>query len=85
MKNNLIILIQILELTKIIITIICGYNFLSFIPPPNFHDVNGDLSDHKNCWIVQNSDNNLVTSCFTRIYIHIGITRSLILYFVLGS
>ena len=33
----------------------------------------------ENIWIIQNSDNDLVTSCFTRIWI--GITRSLLLCF----
>ena len=37
----------------------------------------------KNIWIVQNSDSDLVTPCFARILI--GITRSLLLCFVLGS
>ena len=66
--------------------------------PAHFHDVDGDLSDN-NIWkilglskilqymenirIIQNSDSDLVTSCFTCILI--GITRSLLLCFVLGS
>ena len=45
----------------------------------HFHDVVGDLFDHN----VQNSDSDLVPSCFTRILI--GLTRRLLLCFVLGS
>ena len=53
--------------------------------PAHFHDVEGDLSDQKYgeyFWIVQNSDSDLVTTCF--IPILIGITRSLCLYFALA-
>ena len=51
--------------------------------PTHFHDVAGDLSDNnvgKSFWIIQNSDSDLVTSCFARILT--GITRSLILFFL---
>ena len=54
--------------------------------PVHFHDVAGNLSDHnvgKDIWIIQNSDGDLVTSCFARILI--GITCSLVLCFVQGS
>ena len=47
--------------------------------PAHFQDVDGDLSDHN----VENSDSDLVASCFARILI--GITNSLLLCFVLGS
>ena len=49
----------------------------------HFHDADGDLSDHAQCceyvWIVQNSDNDLVKSCFNRDLI--GFTPSLLLNF----
>ena len=54
--------------------------------PAHFHEVDGDLSDHnvgKNVWFLQNSDNDLVTSCFNRDLI--GITPSLLLNFMLGG
>ena len=41
----------------------------------DFHDVSGDLSDlnvANKCWIVQNSVNDLVTSCFITILIGIS-------------
>ena len=42
--------------------------------PAHFDDVDSDLSDHnvgKTFWIVQNSENDLVTSIFIRILIGI--------------
>ena len=51
-----------------------------------FDDVDVDLSDHNVgnfFWIVQNSDSDLVISCF--IPILIGITRSWLLYFMVDS
>ena len=54
--------------------------------PAHFEDVDGDLSDHsggKIFGLSKNSDSDVVTSCFARILI--GITRSLLLCFVLGS
>ena len=58
----------------------------SIILPAHFHDVDGRQSDNnvgKILWNVQNSDNGLVISFFYRILI--GVTRSLLLYIVLGS
>ena len=49
--------------------------------PAHFDDVDGDISGRENYRIVQNSDSDLVTSCFIRILI--GITRNLLLNFVL--
>ena len=53
--------------------------------PTHFDEVDGDLYDQctKNVWIVQNSDNDLLTICLFRILI--SITPSLLLYFMLGS
>ena len=52
--------------------------------PTHFHYVDGDLSQCRdNIWIIQNSDSDLVTSCFAHILI--SMTRSFLLYFVLGS
>ena len=52
----------------------------------HFHEVDGDLFNHyigKIFWIVQNSENNPVTSCSNHDLV--GITPSLLLYSVLGS
>ena len=51
--------------------------------PDNFHEVDGDLSDHNVGKIFGLSKILTVTSCFTRIWI--GITRILLLCFALGS
>ena len=54
--------------------------------PAHFYDVDGRQSDNnvgKILWNVQNSDSGLVISFFYHILI--GVTRSLLLYFVLGS
>ena len=37
--------------------------------PAHFHDVDGNLSDHN----IGNSDSDLVTSCFTHIWISISL------------